>query len=304
MLEIEAQKSYATFGLGRSVRQLKHALDNRRRIDASMVTLLTLVQESEQRMQRQLGKKVEQLRMLEIGPGQGLERARYFGRKNKVIGMDLDVIPVGFDLHSYLRMFRENGAGRVAKSIGRRLLIGKANETAWANLLGVEKFNDPAIMHGNICEETPKIGQFDVVMSWSVFEHLPNPAQAVENVMKLLKPGGIFYLSLHLYTSNNGHHDIRAFTGDEDNLPLWPHLRTATEQAIVPSAYLNKWRLAQWRELFANVTPGHTEFLEAFESYERFQPRMTSTLRQELAHYSEEELYTINAVYTWRKPTQ
>lgn len=304
MVEIEAQKSYATFGLGRSVRQLKHTLSNRRRIDASLVTLLSLVQESEQRMQRQLGKKVEQLRMLEIGPGQGLERARYFGRNNKVIGLDLDVIPIGFDPHNYLRMFRENGAGRVFKSIGRQLLIGRANEVAWANLLGVEKFNNPAIMHGNICEETPKVGQFDVVMSWSVFEHLPNPAQAVANVMKLLKPGGIFYISLHLYTSNNGHHDIRAFTGDEDKLPLWPHLRPTTEQKIVPSAYLNKWRLAQWRELFANLAPGHQEILETFESYERFQPRMTTTLRQELADYSDEELYTINAVYTWRKPAE
>jgi 2-polyprenyl-3-methyl-5-hydroxy-6-metoxy-1,4-benzoquinol methylase len=304
MVEIKAQKSYANFGLGRSVRQLKHALDNRWRIDASLVTLLSLVQESEQRMQRQLGKKVEGLRMLEIGPGQGLERARYFGRKNKVIGMDLDVIPVGFDLHSYLRMLRKNGPGRVAKSIGRRFLIGRTNEIAWANLLGVEKFNDPAIMHGNICEETPKVGQFDVVMSWSVFEHLPNPAYAVQNVLKLLKPGGIFYISLHLYTSNNGHHDIRAFTGDEDNLPLWPHLRKTTEKAITPSAYLNRWRLAQWRELFATSTPGHEEILEAFESYERFQPRMTTTLRQELAAYSDEELYTINAVYTWRKPLE
>lgn len=304
MVEIEAHKSYANFGLGRSVRQLKHALENRRRIDASMVTLLSLVQESEQRMQRQLGKKVEQLRMLEIGPGQGLERARYFGRKNKVIGMDLDVIPVGFDLVSYWRMLRENGSGRVMKSLGRRLLIGRANEMAWASLLGVEKFNNPAIMHGNICEETPAIGHFDVIMSWSVFEHLPNPTQAIHNVMKLLKPGGIFYISLHLYTSNNGHHDIRAFTGDEDNLPLWPHLRTATEHAIAPSAYLNKWRLPQWRELFGSAAPGHQEILEAYESYERFQPRMTTALRQELADYSDEELYTINAVYTWRKPTE
>jgi SAM-dependent methyltransferase len=264
--------------------------------------LLNLVQESEQRMQRQLGKKVEQLRMLEIGPGQGLERARYFGRKNKVIGMDLDVIPIGFDLRSYLRMLRENGAGRVVKSVGRHLLIGQANELAWASLLGVEKFNNPNLIHGNICGETPAIGQFDVVMSWSVFEHLPNPQQAVQNAIKLLKPGGIFYISLHLYTSNNGHHDIRAFTGDEENLPLWPHLRAATAQAIVPSAYLNQWQLAQWRKLFATAAPGHQEILEPFESYARFQPRMTNTLRNELAAYTDEELYTINAVYMWRKP--
>ena len=303
MLQIEAQKSYANFGLGRSLRQIKHAFHNRQQIDQGMVTLLELVKESEQRMQRQLGKKVEQLRMLEIGPGQGLERARYFGRKNKVVGMDLDVIPVGFDLRSYAQMWRENGAGRVAKSIGRRLLIGRANEQAWASLLGVEKFKNPTLIHANICEEVPAIGQFDVIMSWSVFEHLPNPERALHNVIKHLKPGGIFYLSLHLYTSNNGHHDIRAFTGNEDSLPLWAHLRPTTQEAIAPSAYLNQWRLAQWRELFTSVTPDHREILEAYESYERFQPHMTAALRQELADYTDEELYTINAVYTWRKPT-
>ena len=303
MIEIEAKKSYANFGLGRSVRQFKHALDKRRRNDDGMATLLRYVQESEQRIQRQLGKKVEGLRMLEIGPGQGLERARYFGRKNEVIGMDLDVIPVGFDLTSYLRMFRENGPGRVAKSIGRRLLIGHTDERAWANLLGVERFQNPKLIHGNICEEVPPVGQFDVIMSWSVFEHLPNPQQAIDNITKLLKPGGVFYISLHLYTSNNGHHDIRAFTGDEDQLPLWAHLRPTTQQAIAPSAYLNRWRLAQWRELFTTMTPDHQEILEPFESYERFQPRVTSELREELADYTDEELYTINAVYAWRKPT-
>ncbi|MEZ4733177.1 MAG: class I SAM-dependent methyltransferase [Caldilineaceae bacterium] len=303
MVQVQFQKSYATFGLARSLRQVKHALAGRRQIDTGMLALLRLVQESEQRIQRQLGRNVEGLRMLEIGPGQGLERARYFGRKNEVTGIDLDVIPVGFDLKNYLRMWRENGAGRAIKSMGRRILIGRANEIAWASLLGVEKFNDPILLHGNICEETPALGQFDVIMSWSVFEHLPDPAQALQQVLTLLKPGGVFYISLHLYTANNGHHDIRAFTGDEETLPLWGHLRPTTDQMMMPSAYLNKWRLAQWRHLFTRVAPGHQEFLETYESYERFQPRMTEELRHELAAYTDEELYTVDAVYTWRKPT-
>lgn len=302
MVQVQLQKSYATFGVARSLRQFKHALAGRRQIDTGMLALLQLVQESERRIQRQLDRKVEGLRILEIGPGQGLERARYFGRKNKVTGMDLDIIPVGFDLKNYLRMWRENGVGRVIKSVGRRMLIGRVNEVAWASLLGVEKFNNPTLLHGNICEETPAIGQFDVIMSWSVFEHLPDPAEALQNVLNLLKPGGVFYISLHLYTANNGHHDIRAFTGDEESLPLWGHLRPTTEQMIMPSAYLNKWRLAQWRHLFTAKAPGHQEFLEAYESYERFQPRMTEELRHELAAYTDEELYTIDAVYTWRKP--
>ena len=45
MVEIEAKKSYANFGLGRSVRQFKHALDKRRRNDEGMATLLRYVQD-------------------------------------------------------------------------------------------------------------------------------------------------------------------------------------------------------------------------------------------------------------------
>jgi hypothetical protein len=44
--------------------------------------------------------------------------------------------------------------------------------------------------------------------------------------------------------------------------------------------------------------------LETFDTHARFQPRMTTELRRELAEYTDEELYTINAVYTWRKPIE
>ena len=35
-----------------------------------------------------------------------MERPRYEGINNQVTAMDLDVIPCGFDLASYLRMFQ------------------------------------------------------------------------------------------------------------------------------------------------------------------------------------------------------
>jgi SAM-dependent methyltransferase len=140
-----------------------------------------------------------------------------------------------------------------------------------------------------------------MVMSWSVFEHLPDPKKALENVIRLLKPGGLFFISIHLFTSNNGHHDIRAFTGQEDQLPLWGHLRPATQDQIEPSSYLNQWRIAQWRELFNNIAPGHDEYLEEYDKREKYSPRMTKELRSELRDYSDEELYNVDLVYVWRK---
>jgi len=122
------------------------------------------------------------------------------------------------------------------------------------------------------------------------------------NVISALLPGGIFYLSLHLYTSNNGHHDIRAFTGHEHELPLWGHLRPSTRASIEPSSYLNEWRLAQWQALFSELTPGHTEFLETYEHPETYGPQLTGALKQELSQYSEQELLTVEAIYLWQKP--
>ena len=298
----EVGKSYATFGLVRSLRQVRHALGNRQRADENAAFMFGLIHEAESRMEAQLSRPVQGLRMLEIGPGQGLDRARYFGMNNEVVGMDLDVIPVKFNLRSFIQTARTNGIGRVVKTIGRRLIVGKVNEKAWARAIGATKFRDPEMIYDDIGQSVPERGGFDAVTSWSVFEHLPDPRQALENVIDALAPSGIFYISIHLYTSNNGHHDIRAFTGNEAQLPLWAHLRDSTAGTVKPSAYLNEWRLGQWRELFNELAPGHDEYLEVFEAREVLEPQMTDALRQELAEYSNDELYSINAVYVWRKP--
>jgi SAM-dependent methyltransferase len=160
----------------------------------------------------------------------------------------------------------------------------------------------PRLLHGDICGALPDLGRFDLIIIWSVFEHLPQPQAALDNVVNLLRPGGVFYISLHLYTSHNGHHDIRAFTGREDALPLWGHLRPSTRRLINPSSYLNEWRLARWRELFQTLEPAPDEFLEKYDSAENFSSRLTAEERAELNEYSQEELNTVDAIYLWKKP--
>ena len=300
----EFRKSYATFGLVRSLRQVIYALRNNKQADKNMSTLFKELRVHEARIAEQLGSPLPltSLNILEIGPGQGLERAHYFGMRNDVTALDLDVIPSGFNLLGYLRMIKENGFGRFAKTVGRKLLVAPTNRAVWAKIIGADELRAPTLMHGDICEMVPKVAAYDLVISWSVFEHLPNPEAALEHVIQALQPGGVFYISLHLYTSNNGHHDIRAFTGHEDDLPLWGHLRPSTAHLIEPSSYLNKWRLSQWRELLSAKAPGFSEFLESYEHKERYGSQMTEELRRELEEYADEELYTVNAVYLWQKP--
>jgi SAM-dependent methyltransferase len=267
-----------------------------------MGLLYGMLQTHEARIENKLGRPVEGLRILEIGPGQGMERGRYFGLKNEVIGIDLDVIPQGVEVGNYWGMLRENGIGRFMKTIGRKMILGRANATAWEKTIGQGKMQPPRVVHGDICGALPDLGQFDLIISWSVFEHLPEPQAALNNVINLLRPGGVFYLSLHLYSSHNGHHDIRAFTGQENLLPLWGHLRPSTQHLISPSSYLNKWRLTRWRQLFQTVAPRPDEFLEKYDSAQKFASRLTVEEEAELDDYTEEELNTVDAIYLWQKP--
>jgi SAM-dependent methyltransferase len=296
-------KSYASFGILRSYWQLRYAFEKRKSATADMSELYAQLKVHEERIEGRLGQPLEDLRILEIGPGQGMERARYLGIHNEVIGIDLDVLPVEPDLKTYYQMLRKNGAGRVLKTIGRKLILDPVYKNEWENIVGIQDMEYPELIQGDICESVPDTQKYDLVVSWSVFEHLPDPRKALKNIIAALRPGGVFYLSIHLFTSINGSHDIRAFTGMEDQLPLWGHLRPLTQHLIEPSSFLNEWRLAQWRDLFQQAAPGTTEFLEAYDYFERYAPQLTTDLRMELEDYSEEELFTVDAIYLWRKPT-
>ncbi|MGB5757756.1 MAG: methyltransferase domain-containing protein [Acidimicrobiales bacterium] len=297
------QRSYADFGLRRSVRQVRHALESRGRAESDMQQLFESMAVPEMRIEQRLGEAIENKRILEIGPGQGMERALYFARKNDVVAMDRDIVPTGLDPALYWKMARENGLGRVVKTAGRHVLIGRAMQASWAKLVGEDEANPPTLRYGDIESDPLEPEAFDVVTTWSVFEHLGQPRRALENVIAALKPGGVLHISIHVFTAHDGHHDIRAFTGEGDDLPLWGHLRPTTTHQINPSSYLTEGRIHQGRELFEELTPGADEYLDEYEVRERFGPLLTPELRDELAEYSDDELFTVNAVYVWRKPS-
>jgi hypothetical protein len=69
---------------------------------------------------------------------------------------------------------------------------------------------------------------------------LSEPKIALQNADSIAATRGVLYIGIHLYTSNSGHHDLRAFTGFP--LPFWAHLRASTSHLIQQSSYLNEWR--------------------------------------------------------------
>jgi SAM-dependent methyltransferase len=294
-------RHYAHFGIRRAFQQASHALGERRGLDADVALRLERLRRDEARVAELLG-PVEGRRILVIGPGQLLREARYFALRNEVTAVDLDVIARDRHPVDYLRMLRRNGAGRVAKTLGRKLLgSDRAHLAAWRRALGVSALRAPSLVVGDICDGPPEEGAFDAVLSWSVFQHLPDPAPALRSACRALRPGGVLYTGIHLYTSNTGHHDIRAFTGGRAALPPWGHLRGAVRSQVRPSAFLNEWRLGDWRELFQRLAPGCDEFQERYGEEELCR-RLTPALRGELADYTDEELFTVDLFYRWQKP--
>lgn len=80
------------------------------------------MEKAERLIETELGLRMENMKILEIGPGQLFRQMRYFGMKNEVVGIDLDVLPQGFCLRDYVRLMRRNGLVRVVKTVGRKVL--------------------------------------------------------------------------------------------------------------------------------------------------------------------------------------
>lgn len=297
---------YGTFGLSRIVTQVVNVRRQRSQVPALVDIKLERLRRDEARIATALDgpdrRSVGDRRMIVVGPGQLLREARYFAVGNRVTCLDLDVIPQGIDPLAYAQMMRRNGVGRMLKTVGRKLIGNDRLELQlWRQRLGVAKLPDPQCRVGDICDGAPEPGSWDVVASWSVFQSIPDARLAVRRCAEALRPGGALYIGIHLWTSNTGHHDIRAFSGQEDAFPLWAHLRPREAHLIEPSAYLNELRLGDWRAIFGDVCPGFTEYQERYDEA-GLRAKMTPALREELAAYSDEELYSVDVFFAWTKP--
>jgi SAM-dependent methyltransferase len=148
-----------------------------------------------------LGAPVAGLKMLEIGPGQQLVQLAYFGTKNEVVGIDLDVIMLRLNLGDCLRILKQNGWLRTCKTVGRKLArIDVRARKELALQLGLRTIPDLRVLQMDATKMSFPDNEFDVVFSRAVFEHLPNPAAVVSEIRRVLKPGGSYvYWSSFVY---------------------------------------------------------------------------------------------------------
>jgi ubiquinone/menaquinone biosynthesis C-methylase UbiE len=156
-------------------------------------------------------------------------------------------------------------------------------------------------MQMDACAMTLPDCTFDLVHSRSVFHHIPDPGAALAQIERVLKPLGIATFSFHLYTSENGSLDPRVYTSDRGEVSGWPHLRKTAQKLINANAYLNKFRLAEWRaKIFASM-PGAE--ISMVQNSRPGAVGDAEALRQsELQEFSMEELLTDEVSVVWQKP--
>ena len=247
-------------------------------------------------------RKLEDMEILDIGPGPFLVHMSYFAQRNRVRGIDLDVVPTGFAPRQYLEMWRRNGLRRAMKTIVRKVV---GIDRQYRRELERRLIRPQYEAHRVYQMDAQEIGfpdcTFDLVHSRSVFHHIPQPELALAEVARVLKPAGIAILSFHLFTSESGSLDPRVYTDHRGSVSRWPHLRPTTQGGVVANAFLNRLRLQQWREIINAALPGADIILRQNHRAGAVTEARDLKASGELADYSLQELLTDEVLVVWQK---
>jgi SAM-dependent methyltransferase len=225
--------------------------------------------------------------VLEIGSGQRFTVTLLFHSLGaKSTGIDTDqVIPV-FSVPALRAIWRRNGSERALKTLIRFLVFDNGYYRRLSQLFGEplrRKFVDVRVMDARDLHFPD--GSFDFVCSFSVFEHINDIDQATREMARVLKPGGIAYVVVHLFPSLSGGHHFEWFNADKRlnrKVPPWDHLR----QNRYPSqSYLNKLRERDYIETF-------TKYLSILDLDSKYggEALLTDEIERELADYTREDL--------------
>ncbi|WP_157961326.1 class I SAM-dependent methyltransferase [Microvirga flavescens] len=263
--------------------------------------VIEVMDELEETLRARYGLALEGLDVLDIGTGQQQIQSAWLARRNRVTGIDLDVIAKGWSPWPYLKMARENGANRTVKTLARKALgLDAMYSRALFDELG-RTANDLSVQQMDVMDIRLASGSFDFVYCSSVLQCVPDVPRALEEMNRVLKPGGVGYFTVQLYSSETGSLDPRLYGGDRSDIPYWAHLRPTEASKVAGNAWLNKLRLSEWREhVGANLFDPTIELSQP--KAEALEPLAQSLHRMgELRDYTLEELLTHELRVSWSK---
>jgi SAM-dependent methyltransferase len=208
---------------------------------------------------------------------------------------------LGFKVDRYAAYRAEAGALRTFRKFAGELVFDRVYYKTLAETLGLLLHDDGVDLRSMPADRLDfPDATFDVIHSNATWEHLHDVRAVNAEVSRVLRPGGVAYIEIHLFPSLSGGHDLPWIvpgTIDLGSITPWAHLRDP--QWRPPSVPLNRLRERDYRALFAG-TPGltvaewQTEFTEGSEW-------LTDSIMKDLADYSRDELTKRSIIVVMRK---
>lgn len=217
--------------------------------------------------------------ILDVGNGSlRPQYALFRGAGHRVVGIDLVNRPgLSWKRSAYrvLRRFYALQLGLPAEAMSPRSLVG--------GNVGILPFAD---------------GRFDLAISNAAFEHFLDVPAVLADLHRVLRPGGMLWVGVHLFTSPSGGHNVSFTQYPLRSLPPgaepWDHLRARRRPFTVP---LNRWRKHQFLAAFAE----RFEVLSHYCNQREGEQWLTPALEAELSDYSRDELTCAQLVIVARK---
>ncbi len=200
---------------------------------------------------------------------------------------------LGYDVYGLdLANCQESGWKDPAYRIARLLFAGQSG-------MALAKMDRGSLICGDVaCLPYPD-STFGLVTSVAAFEHFLDVPGTVAEIFRVLKPGGVVWVMVHLFTSLSGGHNVTLTKRPLRQLPggtdAWDHLRRRRLAQYRP---LNEWRQQQYCEEFSR----HFEILRAYCSFPEGRELLNPEILHELKDYSPDELTCRDYVIVARKP--
>lgn len=255
-------------------------------------------------IQAMLGNPSKALDILEIGSGQRSIQLAVMSKGNRAVGIDQESSGDSLNLKSVLETVKSDGIMRATKTVARKIMgFDRATWKEYVKQSGASSVPELNILKMNAAHMSFPNNSFDVVFSRAVFEHVENPEAVLKEVARVLRPKGVLYCLLHLYTSDSGCHDIRILLNRRGELPLWAHLRESHHQKVIENTFLNRLRLHEWRRIVEFTLPGAKVESMMDDDSSDHKSKLTQIREAgELINYSDEELLSVTVKVIWQRP--